>query len=290
MGDMLVVQGAGYGGGSLIYANVQIRPPADVFDEGWPSWYSRAALDPYYDLVGYMLDIAPVGEDPATGELPPKTRVIKYALGGFDGGVADVLVDIGYDVVVLLVTFGLFVLVLRSTANRAIRGAAARLGGDDADPERLDATVDEIRRRLEGGPPPPLGDDLRGEIAVFASGHTHAPSLVGFDTSTGARGAAVNSGCWLRQAHPVRARLKAPSVFVSRFVLTHARVRRGAAGIEVELWEHPRRCEPDLLTVERLAVAGRLPAEPDDDASPRIRARATIGRAAASRPPEGARA
>jgi cholesterol oxidase len=79
LGDMLVVQGAGYGGGSLIYANVQIRPPADVFDDGWPSGYSRAALDPYYDLVAYMLDVVPVQEDPATGELPPKTRLTEAA-------------------------------------------------------------------------------------------------------------------------------------------------------------------------------------------------------------------
>jgi cholesterol oxidase len=79
LGGMLVVQGVGYGGGSLIYANVQIRPPADVFDEGWPSGYSRAALDPYYDLVGYMLDIAPVREDPASGELPPKTSLMEAA-------------------------------------------------------------------------------------------------------------------------------------------------------------------------------------------------------------------
>jgi cholesterol oxidase len=79
LGDMLVVQGAGYGGGSLIYANVQIRPPADVFDEGWPSGFSRASLDRYYDLVGYMLDITPVAEDPATGELPPKTRLTEAA-------------------------------------------------------------------------------------------------------------------------------------------------------------------------------------------------------------------
>ena len=79
LNDMLVVQGAGYGGGSLIYANVQIRPPAEVFDEGWTVGYSRTALDPYYDLVGYMLEIAPIEEDPATGELPPKTRLMEAA-------------------------------------------------------------------------------------------------------------------------------------------------------------------------------------------------------------------
>src|SRR5262245_48414552 len=30
--DMLVVQAAGYGGGSLVYANVHMRPPPDLFD------------------------------------------------------------------------------------------------------------------------------------------------------------------------------------------------------------------------------------------------------------------
>jgi cholesterol oxidase len=77
--DVLVVQGAGYGGGSLIYANVQVRPPADVFAAGWPGGYSRASLDPYYDLVAYMLDIQPVAEDPGTGELPLKTRQMEAA-------------------------------------------------------------------------------------------------------------------------------------------------------------------------------------------------------------------
>ena len=76
LNDVLVVQGAGYGGGSLIYANVQMRPPAETFDEGWPGVYTRTALDPYYDLVAHMLDIRPVERDPATGELPRKTRLV----------------------------------------------------------------------------------------------------------------------------------------------------------------------------------------------------------------------
>ena len=79
LNDVLVVQGAGYGGGSLIYANVQMRPPSDVFEEGWPSGYSRAALDPYYDLVAHMLDVRPVEVDPATGEVPPKTALMEKA-------------------------------------------------------------------------------------------------------------------------------------------------------------------------------------------------------------------
>jgi UDP-2,3-diacylglucosamine pyrophosphatase LpxH len=214
---------------------------------------------------------------------------IKYALGAEDYGLLDVLVDVSYDIAVLLVAFALFVLVLRRTANQAIRGAAARFGVGGEDPEGPDMTVAEIRRRLEHELSPPLGGDQSGGIAVFVSGHTHSPSLVEFDTRTGTRGAAVNSGCWLRQAHPVRAHLKAPSVFVSRPVLTHARVHLAAAGIEVELWEHPRPCRQNLLAVERLAIAGRLPAEPDDDAPPRVRARASVGRSAPARRPAGAR-
>jgi cholesterol oxidase len=79
LNDVLVVQAAGYGGGSLIYANVQMRPPPDVFDSGWPRAYTRAALDPYYDLVAHMLDVRPVEPDPATGDLPPKTRLMEEA-------------------------------------------------------------------------------------------------------------------------------------------------------------------------------------------------------------------
>jgi cholesterol oxidase len=79
LNDVLVVQGAGYGGGSLIYANVQMRPPADAFDRGWPTGYTRASLDPYYDLVAHMLDIRPVEPDPATGALPAKTTLVEDA-------------------------------------------------------------------------------------------------------------------------------------------------------------------------------------------------------------------
>jgi cholesterol oxidase len=67
--EMEYVQSAGLGGGSLIYANVHLRMPPDGFAQGWPEVYSRAALDPYYDLVAYMLDVAPIPAD----RRPPKT-------------------------------------------------------------------------------------------------------------------------------------------------------------------------------------------------------------------------
>ncbi len=60
LGAMHAVSAAGYGGGSLLYASVQLRAPDDAFD-GWPSApgheYRREALDPYYDLAAYMLDV-----------------------------------------------------------------------------------------------------------------------------------------------------------------------------------------------------------------------------------------
>src|SRR5438128_8955755 len=43
---MMVVQGAGLGGGSLIYANVHLRAPHEVFNRGWPAAYNRVMLDP----------------------------------------------------------------------------------------------------------------------------------------------------------------------------------------------------------------------------------------------------
>jgi cholesterol oxidase len=49
MKDLSVVTAAGVGGGSLVYANVQLRAPADVFERDWPQAIDRQALDPYYD-------------------------------------------------------------------------------------------------------------------------------------------------------------------------------------------------------------------------------------------------
>jgi choline dehydrogenase-like flavoprotein len=74
-GGMMVGQAAGYGGGSLIYANVHLRAPAEVF-EGWP--FKRHELDPYYDLAAYMLNAKPITE--AGSELPEKTEQFRKAV------------------------------------------------------------------------------------------------------------------------------------------------------------------------------------------------------------------
>jgi UDP-2,3-diacylglucosamine pyrophosphatase LpxH len=186
------------------------------------------------------------------------------------GSSVDVFIELGYDVGVLLLVFGLVVVVGGRTAKRAIRSSAAGVG-------RVDEAA-LIRSRLEGGEPPPLADRLSTEVGIFVSGHTHAPALTRFRTPTGRQGAIVNSGCWLRQLQPQTARLGVPPVFVSRFVQTHVRASLVNGTIEVELWEHPRPSVQRMRVAERLAVAGRLPAEPAVDATSHVRARASLGR------------
>jgi cholesterol oxidase len=58
---LAVVVAAGVGGGSLIYANIHIRPDPAVFeDPRWPGSVTRQALDPYYDKVAAGIGLAPV--------------------------------------------------------------------------------------------------------------------------------------------------------------------------------------------------------------------------------------
>lgn len=83
--EVTIVQSAAYGGGSQIYANVHLRVPPDGFEREWPRAYSREVLDPYYDLVAYMLDIKPItAEDPK--RIPPKTWLMRDVAGQLDRG------------------------------------------------------------------------------------------------------------------------------------------------------------------------------------------------------------
>jgi hypothetical protein len=54
--DRLVVQPAGYGGGSLVYANVQMRPPAELFRRVAVAVLAPGARS-HHDLVASMLDV-----------------------------------------------------------------------------------------------------------------------------------------------------------------------------------------------------------------------------------------
>jgi cholesterol oxidase len=68
MRDLSVITGVGVGGGSLVYANVQLRAPASVFDEPpWPAAITRAELDPYYDRTEDALEPR---ETPVMPDLP----------------------------------------------------------------------------------------------------------------------------------------------------------------------------------------------------------------------------
>jgi hypothetical protein len=108
-------------------------------------------------------------------------------------------------------------------------------------------------------------------VDVFVSGHTHLPSLDEVERPDGRRCVAVNSGCYLRQLHPVRPHLKGPPVFVSRFVLSHARVSAEDGALRAELWEQPKPARQSLGRIERLLSYGRRPPQPPKDAGPRVR-------------------
>ena len=76
------VQASGWGGGSLVYANVFARPFEEVMDERWPAHLRRQTLDPYYDLAAHVMGVAPTGTDPATGRVAPRTTLIEQMIEG----------------------------------------------------------------------------------------------------------------------------------------------------------------------------------------------------------------
>ncbi len=57
---------AGLGGGSLIYANVFLEPPDQVFQRGWPQGYDRRRLAPYYVVSKQVMGARPIplNDDP----------------------------------------------------------------------------------------------------------------------------------------------------------------------------------------------------------------------------------
>ena len=68
MKDLAVLTAAGVGGGSLVYANVQLRAPEDLFeDPAWPAAIDRPGLDRYYDRTEEALQPR---ETPDVPDLP----------------------------------------------------------------------------------------------------------------------------------------------------------------------------------------------------------------------------
>jgi UDP-2,3-diacylglucosamine pyrophosphatase LpxH len=208
---------------------------------------------------------------------------LAVVLGRASGGsqaLRSVLLQTTYGLAVLVVAFAVVFLISRRTAMDAVTTLASRFPWLAPGTERYREEV-AIRRLVgEDRAPPMAGDDLaRLELAVFVSGHTHAPAISELVRADGRRTVIVNTGCWLRQLQPVPAWLGAPPVFVPAFVHTHVRVRGGQGGVAVELWEHPRPATRRLPWIERVAIAGRVPPQPPA-ADPRLVARHVATRGA----------
>src|SRR5438132_6526209 len=65
MKDLSVLTAAGVGGGSLVYANVQLRPPDAVFDEpAWPAAITGSELDRHYTRTEDALEPRETPDEP----------------------------------------------------------------------------------------------------------------------------------------------------------------------------------------------------------------------------------
>jgi cholesterol oxidase len=73
--NMSVIQGAGVGGGSLIYANISAEAPAHIFKSPWCEEITYEELKPYYDKVATFMNVQKVPE----GQWPERTRLMQEA-------------------------------------------------------------------------------------------------------------------------------------------------------------------------------------------------------------------
>ncbi len=63
---MGIAAGAAVGGGSLIYANVSVKAPKEIFDVGWPKEVTYDELLPHYATVEKMLDLQEIPDHQMT--------------------------------------------------------------------------------------------------------------------------------------------------------------------------------------------------------------------------------
>ena len=207
-----------------------------------------------YRTLAYLLSAA--GTDPVL----PRINELFVEIAGFT--------------LLILLIFGIFFLVVRRAVRRSLSNL--HIGRRPSLPP-AEASREKILALLREENPPPMNPSVvPARVDVFVSGHTHLPSLIEADRPGGGRAVVVNSGCWLRQLHPVAPYLGGPPVFVSEFVLTHVRVFVRGAELHVQLWEHPKPAEQRLTRTERLLSWGRRPAQPPPGSEPRVRASATV--------------
>lgn len=75
--DMIIAQGAGVGGGSLIYANIFVEAPEWIFQRGWPAEITYQELEPYYQRAGEMLSVQELPD----GQLTERFKLMREAAG-----------------------------------------------------------------------------------------------------------------------------------------------------------------------------------------------------------------
>jgi cholesterol oxidase len=74
-----VIQASGVGGGSLVYFNVHIRTPKEIFENPrWPKSVKRDILDPFYDKARDMLEARPL-YPPDGYDMPNRTKAFMAA-------------------------------------------------------------------------------------------------------------------------------------------------------------------------------------------------------------------
>jgi len=96
---MDAVVGAGLGGGSLIYANVFMIPPDEVFDERWPDSCKKSNLLPYYAVAKEVLGsrTIPVDDDPRRHIIRQRLFAEAARKNGRNSELVDINVFFGND-------------------------------------------------------------------------------------------------------------------------------------------------------------------------------------------------
>jgi cholesterol oxidase len=77
--DLSVLTASGVGGGSLVYASVQLRAHPEVFQTSWPAGIDRSVLDRFYDKVEAVLQPVAAPSEPPLAKVRAFTNMGKLA-------------------------------------------------------------------------------------------------------------------------------------------------------------------------------------------------------------------